>query len=334
MSKFIDSFKRVDPFIKYIPEERSYELLWLHFKISILSVLGFLAYTAFSIYVFIQSPEPSSLSVDTIYSNMTTEPLFQIVISSIYKQNGQLYTFLCSVNDSPQYFLPIRNLTVQNTMTKNIVQNGFTLTQTQTFGGQTNTIVTDYIVYQFPVYGTSDFKYLTSYIVLFNFCYPKGTTSPAPINLGIGNNPTKLYNNENILTDGDPSLTTNIFTQIFTNVQPQMINMEIILKKTVLSNGNILYDASFDGPPRFIPSPFGGDGGQVIDSIIQKLLVSVNPTVSVLTYKQKNYFTLIGSIAGIFPLFMLVGNIISEKIHEFKNKNKEKEINMEKIPVL
>ena len=333
MSKFIDTFKKVDPFIKYIPEERSYDLLWLHFKISILSVLGFLAYTAFSIYVFIQTPEPSELSVDTIYSNMTSEPLFQIVISSLNKKNGQLYTFLCSINDPnniPQYYLPTRKIINVNSMTKNIKQNEYTYTET----GNSFTNINDYIVYQFPVYGTSDAKYETSYIVLFDFCYPPVTKSPPEIYLGIGNNPSILYNSENIVTDNEPSLTTNIITQIFTNVQPQMINMEVILKKTVYSNKKILYEASFNGPPRFIPSPFGGDGGQVTDSIIQKLLVSINPTVSVLTYKQKNYFTLIGSIAGIFPLFILIGNILSEKINEYKNRNKEKEINMEKIPVL
>jgi len=38
---------------------------------------------------------------------------------------------------------------------------------------------------------------------------------------------------------------------------------------------------------------------------------------------------LIGSIGGTFPLFILMGSIISNKIYDFMNRNKEKETPMQ-----
>jgi len=62
--------------------------------------------------------------------------------------------------------------------------------------------------------------------------------------------------------------------------------------------------------------------------------VEINPTVTVLTYKPKNILTLLGSIGDTFPLFILVGNIISARIYSYMNRNKEKQIPIEEQKVL
>jgi len=50
--------------------------------------------------------------------------------------------------------------------------------------------------------------------------------------------------------------------------------------------------------------------------------------------KSQNPLTLIGSITGIFPLFMLIGNKLFAKIDCCKKRGKEDEIAMEERGVL
>ncbi len=42
MSKIIEYFKPIDPFIEYQPKERPYDLVVLHFNVSIISIIGFI----------------------------------------------------------------------------------------------------------------------------------------------------------------------------------------------------------------------------------------------------------------------------------------------------
>jgi len=82
----------------------------------------------------------------------------------------------------------------------------------------------------------------------------------------------------------------------------------------------------FNGVVKYIPTPFGG-----ATQNSQQLLATITPSVTVITYKPKNPLTLIGSITGIFPLFMLIGNKLSAKIDVCKKRGKEDEIAMKKI---
>jgi len=315
MSKIIDLFTEVDPFIEFTPKERSRSLVVLHFNVTILSILGFLAYAAFSVFIFIATPEPTQLSEEIIYTNMTTSPIFQLIISTMVGQTA------CQT----QFSTPFKNVLTNNVNVYNIEVR----TVDASLSGQ------DYTGYKFPIYGTVDANTQTSFVVLFNLCY-SGTSVPALV--AIGNNPDKTYNKLNFafsqpgvysdvrVISNDPGFKTNF---IYISSNANIMNVEIVLKKTVMSNGQIIYDANFNGPARYIPSPFGG-----VSTANQQILATISPTVTVLTYKQKNYLSFIGSVVGIFPLFMLVGNKLSAKIDGCKKRGKEDEIAMEERGVL
>ena len=316
MSKIIDLFTEVDPFIEFTPKERTRSLVVLHFNVTILSILGFLAYATFSVFIFIATPEPSQLSEEIIYTNMTTEPMFQLVISTMKGQTVCQYP----------YKIPFNNVLTNNIQTYNIEAK--TTDPSYTYSQ-------DYTSYKFPIYGTVDAKTQLSSIVIFNLCY---TSTSTPALLAIGNNPNVMYDKLNIiftnpgvftdirLISDDPGFKTNL---IYITSSINIMNIEIILKKTVMSNGKIIYDANFNAPTRYVPSPFGP-----VASNIQQIIATISPTVSVLTYKEKNYLSFIGSVAGIFPLFMLIGNKLSAKIDGCKKRGKEDEIAMEERGVL
>ena len=312
MSKIIDLFTEVDPFIEYIPKERTRSLVLLHFNISILSVLGFLAYAAFSTLLFLSTPEPSEYSNNVIYSNMTNEPIFQVIIGKY--GNG----FVCP--NIPNYWLPTNDLTNKNTITKNIIFNSFISS------GQ------NWDVYQFPIFGTIDAKYGTSYITLLNIC-SGANNDPGPIYLVISKNPTQLYNNNELFNENDPSLISYIIQPDVYQNSPPMINLEFNLKKTVSSNGNVKYDVSSNNVVKYVPSPFGKSSTDPYATNARQILLTINPTITVLTFKQKNIFTFIGSVVGIFPLFMLIGNKISGKIDGCMNKKNDKDIPMKEIDI-
>ena len=320
MSKIIDLFTEVDPFIEYTPKERSRDLVVLHFKVSILSIIGFLIYSAVNVILFIIAPYPSELTIETIYSNETNDPIFQFDISLFQNQ------FNCQ--SGPQYTFPY-----QNKLTKN-AQKFTTQIISQGFSGQ------NFDTYKFPIYGTVDANSLTSFAVVFNLCYPQiSQLSGSPILLSISNNPLPNYDKLNVkfTQPGDFSdiqILANdqdfsSYLMYFSSSNKAFQNIEISLQKTIYPSGQIKYNAFFNGGVKYIASPFGA-----ATSSNQQIMASLNPSVSVITYKPKNPLTLIGSITGIFPLFMLIGNKLSAKIDGCKKRGKEDEIAMEERGVL
>jgi len=84
MSKIIEYFKPVDPFIEYTPKERSYDLFVLYFNVSILSIIGFIIYPIVNVLIF------SELTITSIFTNQTSDPIFQLGISVL----GRIYAFM------------------------------------------------------------------------------------------------------------------------------------------------------------------------------------------------------------------------------------------------
>ena len=321
MSKIIDLFTEVDPFIEYTPKERSRDLIVLHFKVSILSIIGFLIYSAVNVILFIIAPYPSELSIETLYSNMTNEPLFQFDISTLQNQ--------VTCQSFSQYTFPL-----QNKLTKNVQKFTTEIIAQGTGGGQA------FDTYKFPIYGSVDANSLTSFVVLFNYCFQQGASlSGLPVVLSVSNNPAPNYDKLNVkfsqagdfagiqIVANDPDFSSYIMYFSSTNTAVQSI--EISLQKTIYPSGQIKYNAFFNGGVKYIASPFGA-----ATSSNQQIMASLNPSVSVITYKPKNPLTLIGSITGIFPLFMLIGNKLSAKIDGCKKRGKEDEIAMEERGVL
>ena len=312
MSKIIDYFKPVDPFIKYIPEERSYELLVLHFKISIISIIGFIIYSIVNVILFVLAPEPSELTIMNIFTNMTSAPIFQLGIAI------PVTGYSCSTGDMVFPF--------DSQITKNVQNYDISVTSDNSNY--------QYKGYSFPIYGTVDAKSGTSYIVVFKPCISSNIPNiPLPLSISIVMDPTIVLNKFKATTGASGSIIltsdqSNVITSlVYTDKTSNLfINSQINLIKTVDSKGKANYNAEFVGPAKFIPNPVlsFSDG--------PKLLVDVNPTVTVLTYKPKNPLTLIGSISGIFPVFIMIGNFISEKINSFKNRNKD--IPMEENKIL
>jgi len=315
MSKIIEYFKPVDPFIEYTPKERSYDLLVLHFNVSILSIIGFIIYSIVNVLIFAMSPEPSELTITNIFTNQTTDPIFQLGISvpdtgySCSSANVN-YPFDNQITKNPQQFL----ISVTTDSGSSVVYSGW----------------------KFPIYGTVDAKSGTSFVVLFNPCTSSQTPTPKlPYSIGLVNDPSVTVNKFTASSSSSGSIKLSSSQAAISNLlfyPPSnfdlSVSVEMSVIKTVQSNNKISYNAQFVGPVRFIPDP-------ILTSLSGlKIIVEVNPTVTVLTYKPKNVLTLIGSIGGTFPLFILMGNIISGRIYAFMNRNREKQVSMDEQAVL
>lgn len=227
---------------------------------------------------------------------------------------------------------------MQNQLTKN-VQKFTTEIVAESFAGA-QSFTQSFDTYKFPIYGSADANSLTSFVVLFNFCFQQGASlSVLPLVLSISNNPATNYDKLNLRFSQSGSLSGDIqivandqdfssYIMYFSSTNTDVQSIEISLQKTDYPDGNVKYNANFNGPVKYIPSPFGTQNNA------QQILATITPTVSVLTYKQKNYLSFIGSVVGIFPLFMLIGNKLSAKIDGCKKSGKEDEIAMEERGVL
>ena len=64
---------------------------------------------------------------------------------------------------------------------------------------------------------------------------------------------------------------------------------------TWMSNGNVKYDVSSNSIVKYVPSPFGRSSTDPYATNARQILLTINPTITVLTFKQKNIFAFIGS---------------------------------------
>ncbi len=252
------------------------------------------------------APEPSELTITNIFTNQTTDPIFQLGIS--VPDTG----YSCSSANL--------NYPFDNQITKNVQQFLISVAT-----DNSNVV---YSGWKFPIYGSVDAKSGTSYVVLFNPCTSSSTPTPKlPYSIGLINDPAIVVNKFKATTSSSGSIKLSSEQAALSNLlfyPPSnfdlSVSVEISVIKTVKSNNKVLYNAQFTGPVRFIPDP-------ILTTLSGlKIIVEINPTITVLTYKPKNILTLIGSIGGTFPLFILFGNIISGRIYAFMNRNRQTNI--------
>jgi hypothetical protein len=361
MAKVLDLFTPVDPLIEYVPVERPRDLVVLHFKVTIFSVASFLCFAIYSTYVFAISPVPADLTSEIILSNTTKSAIFQF---AVYVEENRVDCVFAAPSPSPpseppsppsspgaalpppphsrrlfqqpqpdndQYSFPFLNKLVRNH---------------KEFKTKANLILTDlppgipppppvvFDSYKFPVVGTRDALSLTSFVVVFNVCPKNGIDlAGIPLVLSVSNNvdrdydslsvkfpDTKKFTDVQVFAD-DPNFSSCLFYLSSTNSAIQSI--EISLVKTVYGR-NVHYSAFLDCPPKFIPPPFSFLG----DPKTQRIVALVAPYVTVITYNDKNVPAFIGSLLGLFPIFLLVGGKVSSWIDSYKKSKQIVEVQM------
>jgi len=124
---------------------------------------------------------------------------------------------------------------------------------------------------------------------------------------------------------GDPTQFVLIFEDF--NDRGQEIAISLVLSKFVSSKDEVTYNASIFGPPSLSASSRGGAfdaEGRPIPLKQRTISVSINPVVNVINQSPRNILAFVGSVVGIFPLFLSTGGIICSIIwSQFGRKNKD-----------
>ncbi len=87
------------------------------------------------------------------------------------------------------------------------------------------------------------------------------------------------------------------------------IAISLSLVKYVSSAGRVIYNASIFGPPSLSPPT---RNTRFVGLLQQRTIaITLRPMVNVVTNSPKNILTLLGSLAGIFPLIASIGGIVA-----------------------
>jgi hypothetical protein len=301
MQNFLGFWKKIDPYKDYAQLEKHPKFIGLQICALCISCASFFAFLAFSLDSYSKTPEPSKATVERVFPSNPPKALFQFTIMLPVTSGRE-------VKAPTAYRSPLSDvLTVQKAVeyTLDIASTAF----------RTGTGSLQFEVYSFPVYGTVDPTTGTSTLLYFQ-----------PANYrNLGNNPLLFAvgppgivfsrldakeKNEGINYDlilSDPNSNTQ-FIQMYERLdlmEGLEIHVEMVLEKTVRSNLEVNYTASFAAPPLLTPKTNENISPQRFIS------VSVKSNVNVITFSPKNIFTFIGSIGGIFPIFVSIGGIIA-----------------------
>jgi hypothetical protein len=307
-SKFYHLLSLVDPFKEFVELERSRQLLSLRAVIFLVCCIGWVVYAAFTASIYIYTPEPSQLSVERIFPSSPPTALFQISIG---------LPLSASTRDPlhpTKYVSPF-----STTLTEKIVSPYDAASAVPaSLNIPSNTVV--YQIYSFPVYGTVDKFTSTSTILYFEPCkYTNLYGLPLFFSVGdaqAAKNPNLLVTkfsdyDYRVSQPGSPTEFVLMYDDF--DGDGTEIGIDLVLEKTVSSKMDVIYNASIFGPPAYSPPTRAYPVG-ALQKQQRSIAITIKPIVSVLTYSQKNILTLLGAIAGIFPVILSVGGIISGMI--------------------
>jgi hypothetical protein len=182
--------------------------------------------------------------------------------------------------------------------------------------------------YKFPVFGTMDAQSLTSFVVVFNACPSlQVPLSGLPVVLSVSSNvdhdyesltvkfpdPTKFIDAQVVADPNGDDVDFSSCLFYFSSTVGAIQSIDISLVKTVYGR-RVKYSAALNCPPKFIPPPFSFFG----DAKTQRIVAVVSPYVTVITYNDKNIPAFVGSLLGLFPIFLLIGGKVSSWIDSYK----------------
>jgi hypothetical protein len=311
LEKSIDLFKLIDPFKQFALLERPQKLLALRAGVFVVVIVLFALYAAINSIIYSNTPEPSELTVETIPSGQRKQLLeFTIMIP----MNGS--DFFPSDPFETTYFSPLsKTLTVQK-----VAPQYKKMRIPEVFTAYRFLI---YECYTFPVYGTLDPVTQSSTILNFMVARHKNINL-FPVLFSINDDSsTRLRdldfeqvfhaaNNDmfpvyRIYQPGS-SVTAVAFFEDFSRAGPE-ISIEVSLAKTVTSSNVELYKSMF-APPTYSPKTIVPPPPLAKQPNQRAIVVSIRPTVQVITFKPRNVFTLIGSITGVYPAFIGIAGAI------------------------
>jgi hypothetical protein len=299
MQKILGFWKKVDPYKDYVPVEKHPKLIALQIGALCICCFSFFVFLAFSIDAYSKTPEPSKASVERVFPSNPPKALFQFTLMlplTSRREEVRMPTF---------YRSPLSDvLTVKKAVE-------YTLNITKPMNPE---YVYQFEAFAFPVYGTVDPTTRTSTLLYFQPAIYRNSVSD-PLLFAVGP-PGIVFSRLDVkeqhsginhdLILSDPNSNTQ-FIQMYESLNGEgpEIHIEMALEKTVSSNSEVSYTASFSAPPLLTPKTNENISPQRFISI------SVKSNVNVMTFSAKNIFTFLGSIGGIFPIFVTIGGIIA-----------------------
>jgi hypothetical protein len=309
--KFTHLFKSIDPFKQYAPLECPQRLLNLRSLVFVIVFLLFSVYATFNAIAYANTPEPSVATIQKIPSNPNKQ-LFEFTI--MIPMNGTDF-----FSDDPfptAYFTPF-----SSTLTKQKVTPQYISIKTPP------EFEFPFLVYEcfsFPVYGTTDPVTQSSTILNF-FVARHWNEYGVPVLFSVNDDSSPRL--ENLDYERVFHSSNNSLYPVYRIYQPGSmislfamfeefwkagteISIEFTLTKTVTSADVELYKSMF-APPMYSPTtvvPPMSSNAQLKQRCI---VVSIRPTVQVITFSPRNILTLIGSTTGVYSTFMAIGGMIS-----------------------
>jgi hypothetical protein len=302
-SKFFELFGLIDPYKEFVELQRSRALLAIRAAALIICSICFLVYVVFTCILYANTPQPSQLSIERIIPSDPPQALFQFSIALPLTLSTRDPLFPTS------YISPF-----SSTLTKGKVDSYVSRSRTPELETPSNTF--DYEIFTFPVYGTVDGTTSTSTLLYFEPCrfknflnFPVLFFVGPPSSLRVENLEAKQHSDRDFrVTESGSSTEFVLLFDNFNGYGPE-ISIELVLQKTVSSTSDVTYNASIFAPPSYSPPTRGGDFSQQ-----RTIAITVKPTVNVVTYSPRNILALLGSLAGIFPVMVSVGGIVSSMI--------------------
>ncbi len=299
------------PYKDFVELERSRKLLVIHAAACCLSVLVFFAYVAFSTSIYLRSPEPSQLSVESIYPSNPPKALFEFSIFI------PLNFTTCDPNYPTGYRSPFSNTLTLLPKSPYVVKAGFSNRSYENLSFY-------YDCYTFPVYGTVDANTFSSTLLIFNPCSYSGS-GEAPLLFSVHDvtaSPPRFkslvvtlfnFGQDFIFTETATSAESAEFIPLFDDFDESGpdIGIEILLARQISSSKDSNYQASIFAPPSYSPS---STTPKKFLPRQRSLVITVKPAISVITKSPKNILTFIGALGGIFPVCLAIGSFISSCI--------------------
>ena len=163
------------------------------------------------------------------------------------------------------------------------------------------------------MFGTVDPKTLSSTLLFFrpaqyknSFNFPL-VFSVGPPGVVFSSLDVKVFgDNANPVLVTDPNSSSQLIMMFddFLNAGPE-INIELSLERRISSDSQVKYIAELFAPPSYSPPSKISTGNQKV------ITITVNPNVNTIAFTPKNVLAFLGSIGGIFPIFVTAGGIIA-----------------------
>ncbi len=315
----------IDPYKEFAQLQRSRQLFVIQSVVLGMCCIFWGIYVAFQIDVFSKTPEPFESNTEKMIPSDPPKALFQfsflLPVTGTRIEPSPIPQF-----DTTAYYRPFNAAMTDEIVVPYTISSKFT-----PFRIPNATLV--YECYTFPVYGTVDPNKLPASLLstilyfqparYFNsFSFPLLFSVGPHSSTRISNLQVSQFSTKDFLVTQPGSSAQ--FIAMYEQFNPSDLNslpeivIEILLEKTVASNKSIIYSASLFAPPSLAPQSTPPTDFRRI------IRVTIKPTVDVVTFSPKNIFTLLGSMAGIFPFFVTSGGFVISLIwFQFRPKKSD-----------